>query len=282
MSALSSFAGRWFVVKIGGELACDPRRLSSSIGRAVGEFSAAAIKVAIIHGGGPQATQLSQRLGLRPLKIAGRRVTDEATLEVMKMALAGQASVDVAAALRLAGVRAIATTGVSAGLIEARRRPPILVEGGGPTPVDFGWVGDVERVNVELFERFARIPLVIALASLAADAEGNVFNINADTVAARVASALRAAKLFLVSGVPGVLQDTSDPGTRIPRLNRQKARAQVAGGVIRGGMIPKVEESLAALDAGVESVHIVGSEPADALLQESARPGSCGTAISSD
>ncbi len=268
------------MVKIGGELACDRPRLASCIGRAVRDFSEAGIKIAVIHGAGPQATQLSQRLGLQPVKIGGRRVTDDATLEVMKMALAGQASVDVAAALQSAGVRLIATTGVSAGLIEARRRPPVAVSGGGPAPIDFGWVGDIARVNGELFEQLARIPLVVGLASLAGDAQGNVFNINADTVAARVASALRAAKLFLVSGVPGVLRDRTDPASRIATLTRKEAAARIAEGLIREGMIPKVEESLAALDAGVEAVHIVGSEPADALLQEAAVAGSCGTAIS--
>ncbi len=279
MSGLTQFAGRWFVLKIGGELASDPLRLSSGIGRATAEFLSAKIKVAIVHGAGPQATQLSERLGLKPVKIGGRRVTDEATLEVMKMALAGQVSVDIGAALRRAGVPAISTTGISAGLIRARRRPPVVVSGGGPAPIDFGWVGEVVGVDAELFEQLARIPLLVALASLAADAEGNVFNINADTVAARVASALRAAKLFLVSELPGVLQDIADPATRIPRLDARSARAEIAGGIIHGGMIPKVEESLAALEAGVESVHIVGSEPPDGLLQEALRPGSCGTAI---
>jgi acetylglutamate kinase len=279
---LSTFAGRWFVVKIGGELLADPRSLASGIGQSVRELSAAKIKIAIVHGGGPQATQLSQRLGLRAIKVGGRRVTDAETLEVMKMALAGQASVDLSAALGRAGVRTIATTGVSARLIEAQRRSPVVVSGGGREPVDFGWVGDVVRVNVELLEQLAGIPVVIALASLAADGEGNVFNINADTVAARVASALQAARLFLVSQVPGVLEDISDPGTRIPRLSRKAAAAQISSGVIHGGMIPKVEAGLAALEAGVESVHVVATQPADVLLRESISPGSCGTVLVRD
>jgi len=279
---LSSFAGRWFVVKIGGELLSDPGTLTSGMGRAIRDLSRAEIKLAIVHGGGPQATQLSQRLGLKTVKVGGRRVTDAATLEVMKMALAGQASVDLAVALGRAGVRAIATTGVSAGLVEANRRAPVAVSGGGPEPIDFGWVGDVVRINVKLFEQLAGIPLVIALAPLAADGEGNVFNVNADTVAAQVASELRAARLFLVSQVPGVLQDVSDPGTRIPRLSRKHAVAQISSGVIHGGMIPKVEAGLAALDAGVESVHLVGTDPADALFQETINPGSCGTVLVRD
>jgi len=279
---LSRFAGRWFVVKIGGELLSDPATLGSGIAPAIRDLSRAKVKLAIVHGGGPQATQLSRRLGLKTVKVAGRRVTDAATLEVMKMALAGQASVDLAAALGRAGVRAIATTGVSASLVEARRRPPVAVSGGGPAPIDFGWVGDVVRVDVQLFEQLAAIPLVIALAPLATDGQGNVFNVNADIVAARVASELRAARLFLVSQVPGVLQDVSDPGTRIPHLDRKHAVAQIGSGVIHGGMIPKVEAGLAALEAGVESVHLIAGEPADALVQESINPGSCGTVLLGD
>ncbi len=282
MTDLSSFAGRWFVVKIGGELLSDPGTLASGMGSAIRDLSRAEIKLAIVHGGGPQATQLSQRLGLKTVKVGGRRVTDAATLEVMKMALAGQASVDLAAALGRAGVRAIATTGVSASMVEAKRREPVAVRGGGPDPIDFGWVGDVVRINGKLFEQLADIPVVIALASLAADGEGNVFNVNADTVAAGVASELRAARLFLVSQVPGVLRDVSDPGTRIPRLSRKAAVAQIGSGVIHGGMIPKVEAGLAALDAGVESVHLIGTDPADALVQESINPGSCGTVLVRD
>ncbi|HZN94662.1 MAG TPA: acetylglutamate kinase, partial [Myxococcales bacterium] len=116
-SGLEGHRGRWFVVKIGGELAQDAPQLARSVGAAAAAFLAAGVKVAVVHGGGPQATQLQKRLGLQPTIVAGRRVTDEATLEVMKMTLAGQVSVDVASAFRLAGVPALCTTGVSAGLV---------------------------------------------------------------------------------------------------------------------------------------------------------------------
>lgn len=277
IGALEGARGRWFVVKIGGELAQDRAALARSIGTPVRELLGAGVKVAVVHGAGPQANALSERLGLQPKKIAGRRITDEATLEVMKMALAGQVSVDVAAAFRIAGVPALCTTGVSAGLVEARRRPPRVITGAGPEPVDLGLVGDVTEVRVELFERLAAAGLVPVLGSLCADAEGGVFNINADTVATRVAAKLSAARLFLVSNVPGVLADKDDPRTRIPRLTPKDAREQIARGVIQGGMIPKVEESLAMLDEGIDAIHIVGTSPEGALLEEARSPGSCGT-----
>jgi acetylglutamate kinase len=267
------------VVKIGGELALDGERLARSVGASVRALREARVRVAVVHGAGPQANQLSTRLGITPKLVGGRRVTDEETLEVVKMTLAGQVSVDVAAAFLRARVQALATSGVSAGLVEAMKRPPQVVRGGGSEPVDFGCVGDVVRVNTELLGKLSDAGVVPVLSSLAADAQGRVLNINADTVAARVAGDLRAAKLLMVSNVPGVLRNKDDPSTRIPRLTAAEARAQLDAGVIQGGMIPKVEESLAMLEGGVEAVHIVGLQPEDAVLREAEVPGSCGTAL---
>jgi acetylglutamate kinase len=280
MSAdLRQHAGHWFVVKIGGELAQDRKRLADTVGVALRAFLDAGVRVAVVHGGGPQANTLSKQLGLATKQVGGRRITDEATLEVMKMTLAGQVSVDIAAALRMAGVDALCTTGVSAGLVDAVKRPPVVIAGGGPEPVDMGWVGDVSQVRVELFEKLSNAGVVPVLGSLCGEAGGRVFNVNADTVATRVAARLSAAKLFLVSNVPGVLRDKNDPTTRIPTLTPEEARAQISSGVIQGGMIPKVEESLAMLNEGIGAIHIVGVDPADALLSEAGAPGSRGTAF---
>ena len=277
--SISSSAGKWFVVKIGGELAADQPKLAGTVGKAVSAFLAAGVKVAVVHGGGPQATELQKRLGLEVKQVGGRRITDAATLEVMKMSLAGQVSVDVASAFRLAGVPAICTTGVSAGFVDAVKRPPAVVSGGPAEAVDFGLVGDVTTVNVTLLEKLAAAGVVPVLGSLAGSPDGRVYNVNADTVATRVAAKLSAARLFLVSNVPGVLKDKNDPKTRISKLTPAEARAQIASGVIQGGMIPKVEESLAMLEEGIDVIHIVGLDPADSLLREAQEPGSTGTAF---
>ncbi len=274
MVEFERYRGRWFIVKIGGELALDVRKLSRTVGEAVKRFTEAGIKVAVVHGAGPQATELSKRLGLQTQQVAGQRVTDDATLEVMKMALAGQASVNIASAFRLAQVNALATSGVSAGLIEASRRPPVHVDG---IDVDYGLVGDITAINVTLFEKLASIGVVPLIGSLAGDALGHVYNVNADTVATRLAGKLRAAKLFLVSNVPGVLKDRADPSSRIATLSRADADAYIRSGVISGGMIPKVQESVAMLDEGIEAIHIVGLEPETSLFDEGLEPGSRGT-----
>jgi acetylglutamate kinase len=276
-AGLAPFRGRWFVIKVGGELAQDRAHLARSVGASARELLAAGIKLAVVHGAGPQATELQKKLGLEPKMVAGRRFTDQATLEVMKMALAGQVSVDVAAAFAMARVPAVCTTGVSAALVEAVKRPPKVMAGAGPAPVDLGLVGDIVRVNVELLEKLAGAGVVPVLGSLCGDHLGNVFNVNADTVASRVAAELKAAKLFLVSNVPGVLRNKDDPSTRIPVLTSAEAKAQIASGIISGGMIPKVEESLSMLEEGIDAVHIVGVQPDDVLLQEAAVPGSAGT-----
>jgi acetylglutamate kinase len=275
VTALALNRGRWLVVKIGGELAMDVPRLGRTVGRAVGAFLQAGVKVAVVHGGGPQATELSKRLGLVTRQVAGQRVTDEATLAVMKQTL-GAVGLDTALALQQAGVRALAVSGASAGLVRATRRPPVQVDGEA-APVDYGLVGDVTGVDVALLEGLAALGVVPVLGCLAADEAGQVYNVNADTVATRLAGQLKAARLLLVSNVPGVLRDRNDPHSRISHLSPQEARRQIAAGVIQGGMIPKVQESLAMLAEGIDAIHIVGLEPDSAVLDEALRPGSRGT-----
>lgn len=277
--SLSQERGRWSVVKVGGELIA-PGRLDG-VAEAVRALAEAGAKVAIVHGGGPQANELTRRIGLQPRQIGGRRVTDEQVLRVMKQALAGEASVDIAAILRSRGVRVLALHGVSGGLVDAVKRPPRLIEGGPPEPVDLGLVGDVTRIDVELLEYLAAGGWVPAVASIAGDAQGGVWNINADTVATRIAAALSASRLLLVSNVPGVMRDPADPATRIEKLTPSGARRLIDEGVISGGMIPKVLEAIRGLEAGVGAVHVCGAAPGQALAELRA-PGSSGTVFEAD
>lgn len=271
---LSRHAGRWFVVKLGGELV--GKGALAGVAEGLRAFAEAGIKVAVIHGGGPQATALTKRLGLTPVQIAGRRVTDEATLQVMKQALAGEVNVDLAAELRSLGVRVLALHGVSGGIIEGVKRPPQKILGGPDEPVDMGLVGDVASVNVELLELLAGAGWTPAIASIAGDAKGGVWNINADTVATRLAAELKAAKLLLVSGVVGVLRDPSDPSTRISKITPGDAKRLIDEGVITGGMIAKVQEALRSVQAGIDAVHVCGAAQG-LMLEEAKAPGSAGT-----
>jgi acetylglutamate kinase len=266
------------VLKFGGEVVADAPALAGVL-RDVATLHAAGWRLVLCHGGGPQANALQERLGLVPRKVAGRRVTDAATLQVMKCVLAGELSVDVVAAGAAVGLRAVGVSGVSAGLVTARRRPPVIVPGAGPEPIDFGLVGDIREIRPELLLHLWAGGFTPVVNTLGIDpGSGEVFNINADTVASAIAAALRVDHLFLMTGVPGVLRDKDDPTTRIPRLTGDEARAAVASGVIVGGMIPKVEEALANIALGIGAVHILGASPG-ALQAEAEHPGSRGTVL---
>ena len=275
---MSSPPPRVVVVKVGGEI------FRSEALRAVAMDVAAASgrddRVFMVHGGGPQATALQKALGQEPKVVGGRRITDQATLDVMKMVVAGHLNVDLCAALLGAGARPVGLHGASSMAIEAVRRPPRVVTGGGPDPIDFGLVGDVVGFRLELLRLLAAQGYVPVLASLGADPGGQVLNINADIIANHLAQSLEADHLVLVTGVPGVLADVKDPGSRIPRLTAEEARAAIAAGTIQGGMIPKIEESLAVLETGrVGSIHIVGELAPGDLLRALDQPGAVGTAL---
>ena len=271
-------SGDRLVVKVGGEGTADAEVLDALAGQ-LAALQAAGHRVVVVHGGGAQANALSARLGLVRNVVAGRRITDAATLEVMKMAVAGQVGTDLAAALHAAGARALALSGVSGAVVDAVKRPPRRVAGGGDTPIDFGHVGDVAGIGTEVLEALLAAGLLPLVACLGVDAAGRVYNINADVIASACADAL-AARLFLLTGAPGVLADPDDPGSRLPTLDPAGFAAAVADGSVRAGMLPKLEESFRVLGAGrVPAVHIAALSTPDALRRELAEPGSVGTVL---
>jgi acetylglutamate kinase len=267
----------YVVIKLGGDVV--ESAYMAAVAADIAAMQVRHERVVVVHGGGPQATELQRLLGQTPKIVGGRRITDGETLEVMKMVVAGKLNVDACSALLAAGVSPVGLHGASALAVEAVKRPPRVVTGGGPEPVDFGHVGDVTGVNEALLALLTGAGYVPVLASLGADREGRVYNINADVVATRVAVALDAKALVLVSDVPGVLRDIADPGSRIPRLSVSDGRKAIADGVATKGMIPKLEESFAALAAGVRAVHIVGRLERGQLAREVAQPGSVGTLL---
>lgn len=265
------------VVKLGGN-AIEGAGAAAICGD-LARFAASGERVVVVHGGGPQATALSERLGLPTQKVAGRRVTDQATLDVMKMVVAGKLNVDLCSALLKAGARPIGLHGASACVLEARRRPPSIIRGGPKEAVDLGFVGDVVGLNRELLTLLIESGHLPVVACLGASPEGELFNINADVVANRVAAELQAEALVLVSDIVGVLRDRHDPSSRLTVISRAEAAALIEGGVIVEGMIPKVEEAFEAIEAGVARVHIVGDLGPGDLAREMRDPGSVGTAL---
>ena len=264
------------VVKLGGEVIA-----SDALPALAADMAAISREggLVIVHGGGPQASALQEKLGQKPLKIAGRRFTDEATLDVMKMAVAGKLNVDLCAALLAAGGRPVGINGASSRVIAAEKRPPRVYAGAGVDAIDLGLVGDVTGVNRELLSLLLEGGFLPVLACLGAGADGRIYNINADIVATRVAVELGAKSLVLVSDVVGVLRDVKDPSSRVARLTTDQGKALIAEGVVRDGMIPKLEESFAAIAAGAARVHIVGILERGDLEKEIASPGSVGTVL---
>jgi acetylglutamate kinase len=271
-------SSRTIVVKVGGENFKDGT--VAAVAADVAALAAGGARVIMVHGGGPQATELSKRLGIEPAVVGGRRITDAPTLEVMKMVVAGQLNVDLCAALVAAGARPVGLHGASSLTVEGVKRPPRVVSGGGPDPIDFGLVGDVVAINRELIALLCGAGFVPVIACLASDRAGQALNINADIVANRIARELEADHLVLVTGAPGVLRDVKDPASRLPRLTVAAARAAIADGTVQGGMIPKLEESIQVLEGGgVAAIHIVGKVGRGDLARELAEPGAVGTAL---
>ena len=265
------------IFKLGGEVIAGPAL--PVIAADLAAIAAQGTPVLIVHGGGPQTSKLQEQLGMKPVQVAGRRVTDAATLDALKMVVAGKLNVDLCAALLAAGARPVGLHGASARVIEAVRRPPRVYAGAGPDPVDLGLVGDVTAVNHALLTLLLDGGFLPVLACLGAGADGQPYNINADTVANRVAVALGAQGLMLISDVPGVLRDIRDPGSRIPSLTVAEGEALIRSGAVTKGMIPKLEESFAALAEGVRRIHIVGRLSPGDLVREAEHPGSVGTVL---
>lgn len=265
------------VVKIGGEVvASGEARILAEDLRVLAQDGA---RIAIVHGGGPQATALQRQMGLETKQIAGRRVTDAATLDVMKMAIAGKLNVDLCAILAAAGVSGVGLHGASGLAVRAVKQPPTIYASAGPEPVDLGLVGNVTAFNLALLKLLWDAGHVPVIACLGADAQGNVYNINADAVGNQLAAALRAERLFLVTSAPGVLRDASDPSSRIARLSVADARAAITSGIVTGGMIAKLEEAIAVIDQGVGAIHIVGKLAPGDLVHAVREPGSIGTTL---
>jgi acetylglutamate kinase len=269
--------GSYFVVKIGGELVRSGE--FAPLAQDVVALGSKGHTLVLVHGGGPQVTDLQKKLGQAPRVVAGRRVTDEGALEVVKMAVAGTVNVELCAALLRAGGAPVGLHGASSLVIRARRRPPVVVAGGGPDPIDFGLVGDVIGVNEALLALLAGAGYTPVVACLGADEQGAVYNINADAVASRLAMALRARALVLVTDVPFVRFDAEDESARVAKLTRSEAEAAIAGGRIRGGMIPKLTEAFTALEQGVAAVLVVGRLGPGDLLRALENPGQMGTLL---
>ncbi len=269
-----------FVVKVGGDVVADVHGLDQ-VAAQLGLLHSLGIRIVIVHGGGPQATALSRRLGQEPEIVAGRRVTDDAALEVAKMVFSGTVNLDLLCALRRHGIQGVGLSGVDADLLSATRRPPVTVkdDAGVTREVDYGHVGDIQAVDGRVLTTLLDQRFVPVICSLAGDREGRVYNVNADTVAERIAVDLKAQKLIFLTGVAGVLRDRNDPSSLVTFADPDDLSQLMAAGALAGGMRPKVEACIRAATSGVERTHIIDGRATDSLLQEVFTGSGAGTMI---
>ena len=261
--------GKTIVIKYGGA-AMDRAPFSRSFAQDLALLHHVGIHPLIVHGGGPQMTDVSTRLGLETTFVGGHRVTDEQTLDVAKMVLAGKLNTEVVGMLLAGGVRAVGLSGVDGGLIVARKqaRP------------DLGFVGEVVRVNVEVARTLMDQGFVPIVASIAAGEDGQAYNVNADVVAAELAVGLEAEKLVYMNDVPGVI---GPHGDLLSELGVQDVLDLLAHErAVDGGMIPKLESAVRALKAGIPRVHLIDGRVEHALVLELFTPEGIGTMITLD
>jgi acetylglutamate kinase len=276
------FKGKTFVVKLSGKVTGDRVRLIS-LAEELALMHQVGIRLCVVHGGGKQLSDLAAVMGVEQTIIEGRRVTDDATLEMAKMIFAGKINTDILAALRHRGVEAVGLSGVDGNIVHAERRPPKEIMNratGESEQVDFGHVGDILEINARLLTVLLDEGYLPVISSLGADAAGTVFNINADTIASEIAIQLKAEKLVLLSDVDGIYLRAGQPETKLSRLSADEAEALVREGSATGGMIPKLQNIVELLRRGVKSAHIINGTARNALLAEVFTDKGTGTMIS--
>jgi acetylglutamate kinase len=278
---IQRFKGKTFVVKLSGKVTEEAENLAS-LAEELALLHQVGIRACVVHGGGKQLTDLAEQMGVEQTIINGRRVTDDATLDMAKMMFAGKINTDILAALRRRGVEAVGLSGVDGNIVLAERRPPkdiVNSETGESSRVDFGHVGDVVEINDRLLQVLLDHDYMPVVSSLGADAEGRVFNINADTIAAEIAVRLQAEKLVMLSDVDGIYLRPGERATKISRLTAAEVESLITDGVATGGMIPKLQNITEILRRGVRSAHIIKGSLRNALLSEVFTDEGTGTMI---
>jgi len=272
------YKGKTFVVKAGGAVFGDQAATRALIEQ-IAILHYLGIRVVMVHGGGPQLTEVTEAMGVPTRMVQGRRVTDEKSIDATSMVLNGLINTRLLAMCRELDIEAVGVSGVDAGLIKAHKRAPVKVDG---ETVDYGFVGDIDFVDGSVLKKLLDNGLMPVVSPLSADENGQLLNINADTVAAAIGASLGAEKLVLCTGAPGILEDVNDPRSVISYTDLKGLDRLRETGAIKDGMLPKAKAIESAIKGGVRRVHVISYDAPDSILAEVFTNEGTGTLIVAD
>ena len=274
------YKGRTFVIKAGGGVFGETA-LTRALIEQIGILHYLGVRVVLVHGGGPQLTEVSDALGVQTRMVQGRRITDEKSIEVTSMVLSGLINTRILAMCRELDIAAVGISGVDAGVVQAHRRAPVKLEGSEEV-VDYGLVGDIDRIDTGPIRKLLDDGLMPVISPLSADERGTLLNINADTVAAAIGAALSAEKLILCTGAPGILERVEDPRSLISFTDLAGLERLREQGSMVEGMLPKARAIENAIRGGVRRVHVVSYKAPEGILGEVFTNEGTGTLIVAD
>ena len=275
---IQGFFGKTVVIKYGGNAMIN-EDLKKKVIQDIILMKYVGMKPVVVHGGGPDITSFLKKVGKETEFVSGLRVTDKETVTIAEMVLVGKINTDIVSLLNAQGVTAVGLSGKDGDLIKAKKHLAVVHENGVTKKVDIGFVGDVTKINTEVLNTLLDNGYIPVIAPIGVGKDNESFNINADYVAAEVAGALQAEKLLLLTDIEGIYADYHDKSSLISTLTRKEAQSMIEEGAIAGGMIPKVEACLRALEAGANKTHIIDGRQPHSLLLEVFTPEGIGTEV---
>lgn len=277
---IKKFHEKKILIKYGGHAMIDEDAMSSTVRDTV-LLKYVGMEPLIVHGGGPEISRSMDKLGKEPKFIKGLRVTDEETMEIIEMVLVGKISTDIVSQISYHDGKGISLSGKDSRLIFAHKKPvsKVTSESGGKEEIDLGLVGEIDCINTDLLEMFLKNNYIPVISPVGIADDGSSLNLNADTAAGEIASSVDAEKLIILTDVPGVLRDPNDQNSLIQRIKIDEVPDLIEQGVISGGMIPKIETCVKAIEDGVKSCHIIDGRKKHSLLLEIFTKNGIGTMI---
>ncbi|MBO5068495.1 MAG: acetylglutamate kinase [Clostridia bacterium] len=267
---IKNYNGKIVVVKYGGNAMIN-QQLKEQVMEDIVLLWLIGVKVVLVHGGGPEISELMAKLGKKPEFVDGLRVTDKETVDIVQMVLAGKVNKSLVNFLEKKGGKAMGISGMDGGLIQAKMKD-----------VRLGYVGDITKINIDCVEDLLQKGYIPVISTIGCDGDGNAYNINGDTAAARIAGALKAERLIMMTDIAGLLKDKDDPSTLIPEVTISQANKLMADGVVQGGMIPKVKCCIDAIGHGVKNVIIMDGRIPHSILMEILTDEGAGTMVVGD